>query len=94
MKTIKAGSSKQYVNKMDAGQCPVCKSFDISSGSVEMDGSMGFANVECKSCGSYWTDIVQVTGYSNLNEMMNQSELDKVRERAAKTKHDKYDTNI
>ena len=80
--TIKPISSTRYINHFDAAVCPVCQSSDISSDSVDMDGSIGTANVECKTCGSYWTDIVKVTGYSNLNENMNMDQLDEVLEKA------------
>jgi formate dehydrogenase maturation protein FdhE len=81
-KNIKPISSRRYINNFDAGVCPVCQSSDISSDSVDMDGSIGTANVECKTCESYWTDIVHVTSYSNLNEGMDPFKLDVVLEKA------------
>lgn len=75
-------SSNRYVNNFDCAVCPVCQSSDISSDHVDMDGSIGTANVECKTCGSYWTDIVHVTSYSNLNENMTLDQLGEVLEKA------------
>lgn len=85
-KQLKPISSQTYVNRHDTAQCPLCLSFYISSDRVDMDGSIGTANVECMSCGSYWTDILHITSYSNLNENMTPAMLAKTIEKAKKVR--------
>lgn len=58
-------TAKQYVEK-NGVICPVCLSNRISSEHVELDGSYGLANVECKDCGATWQDVFYLTGYENL----------------------------
>ena len=77
-KQIKPLSCRRYVTHFDAAVCPACQSPNIASDSVDMDGSVGTANVQCVDCGSYWTDIVHVTSYSNLKEGMTDEELKNV----------------
>jgi formate dehydrogenase maturation protein FdhE len=81
-KPIKPLSDEQYVNKHDAAVCPVCLSSNIQSEPVDADGSIGTANIECHECGSRWTDIWKVTGYSDLNADMNLDQLGEVLEKA------------
>lgn len=86
-KQIKPISSKQYVEKYDAAVCPVCKSPDIASDTIDADGSSGTANVQCQKCGSHWVDIWFVTRYSNLNEGMTRAELAQVFAKAKETRN-------
>ena len=56
---------KEYLEH--GGQrCPVCGSDKVSSGNVEIDGSQGYANVDCGNCGATWTDIFKLVGIDNL----------------------------
>ena len=89
-KPIKPISSRYYVNHFDAAACPACQSSNIASDSVDMDGSVGTANVQCVDCGSYWVDIVRVTSYSNLNEGMTKEELAAVVTKIAANKKSKF----
>ncbi len=68
---MKKITSSQYANDYAAAVCPVCHSSDISSDPIEMDGSVGTANVQCQDCKSCWTDIIRVVGYENLKEGVN-----------------------
>ena len=49
-------------------KCPVCKSENISADKTEIDGSQGYANVDCRDCGATWTDIFKLVGIDNLEE--------------------------
>ncbi|NOS75361.1 MAG: hypothetical protein HOP36_12675 [Methyloglobulus sp.] len=47
--------------------CPKCGADDIeSTGSVEIDGPIGFGNVECSNCKATWTDQYRIVGFDNL----------------------------
>jgi formate dehydrogenase maturation protein FdhE len=70
-------SSRQYI-KHGAVVCPVCKSSNISADTVDTDGMGGSSNVECRCCGSCWTDVWKVIGYDNLNEGMDVDQLSKI----------------
>jgi hypothetical protein len=49
-------------------RCPVCKHKTIEGGgSVEVNGGTATQDVSCLTCGSYWDDQYQLTGFSNLN---------------------------
>lgn len=58
-------SNKAYLSEA-ASVCPVCKSEDISSGHIDADGTVGYANVECLECKSTWVDKWKLTGYQDL----------------------------
>jgi len=81
-KPIKPLSSRQYINRYDAAVCPLCLSSNIASESIQADGSIGTANLECQECESYWTEIWVVTRYDNLNEGMHPDHLSEVLEKA------------
>ena len=47
--------------------CPNCGSCEIeATGTVEIDGPIGFGPVECKHCKSTWTDKYAIVGFDNL----------------------------
>jgi len=81
-KPLKPISSIKYLTEHDAAVCPMCLSDQIESGRCEMDGSIGTALVTCNKCGSYWTDVWIVKGYSNLNFNMTPEALDEVQSKA------------
>ena len=62
---MKNMTQKQYL-KHDALLCPVCRSYNVSSGRPIMGDFGGSASVTCRNCGSTWEDIIQVTGYCCL----------------------------
>ena len=37
--------------------CPFCESKDITSGPVQADGPVAWAEVECEGCGASWQDV-------------------------------------
>ena len=47
---------KKYLEK-SGSLCPFCESKDITSGPVQTDGPVGWADVECEGCGSSWQDV-------------------------------------
>ena len=75
-------TSKQYVNKHDAAVCPVCRGSHLSANGFDCDGSSGSGNVVCLTCGSQWTNIWMVTGYSNLNENLSETDLKEIKDKA------------
>jgi hypothetical protein len=61
--------SAEYAQDYAAAACPVCRSGRIFADTVDMSGgATGFVKVDCRTCGSSWTDLVQITGYVQLNE--------------------------
>jgi hypothetical protein len=47
---------KKYLEK-SGSLCPFCESKDITSGPVQTDGPVGWADVECEGCGASWQDV-------------------------------------
>jgi len=82
-KQIPVLTSVEYLNR-GAVVCPVCKSNHITSEAVDMDGSRGYANCQCNTCGAHWTDIWKITGFGNLNEGMSKTELAECEKKATK----------
>jgi len=81
-KPIKPLTSRQYLNEYDGAICPLCFSKNIESRSVNMDGTIGTADVECNVCGSSWTDIWVVKKYSELNAYCDDTSLAEIQEKA------------
>lgn len=55
----------EYVAK--AGTvCPGCHSEQIEGGSIEVDLGTATQPMTCNDCGAEWTDVYQLTGFSNL----------------------------
>lgn len=47
--------------------CPNCGADDIeSTAPVEIDGPIGFGDVECRNCKSTWSDQYAIVGFDNL----------------------------
>lgn len=42
--------------------CPICKSSDITGGSIDMEGSKVYQTVSCLECGASWVDEFTLTG--------------------------------
>ena len=81
-KLLKPLTSKQYLNKHDGAVCPLCLSIHIESRSVDMDGSIGTAEVQCNTCGSSWRDVWIVNRYSDLNANCDKPALDEIYKKA------------
>ncbi len=47
---------KKYLEK-SGGRCPFCASKNITSGRIEADGPVAWAEVECDDCGASWQDV-------------------------------------
>ncbi len=48
--------------------CPFCESSGLSSGPVQTDGSVGWADVECEGCGASWQDVRAMTDMTEVKE--------------------------
>jgi transcription elongation factor Elf1 len=83
---MKPISPIKYVNQHDAAVCPLCMSSDISSDSVNADGSVGTAAVNCDTCGSTWTDLWVVQSYSHLNAEISPEVLKEIEKKAKEHK--------
>ena len=62
---LKDGFEKRYVESGGI-ECPVCHCQNVSAGPIEADGSTAYSNVECKGCGSTWTDIYKLVSVDNV----------------------------
>lgn len=47
--------------------CPFCGSKDISSDSLEADGSTAWARVECQACDNSWRDVYQLINVEEVD---------------------------
>jgi hypothetical protein len=55
-------SSEEYVQ--DNGMhCPFCRSYDISSGDIEIDDVQIFQKISCFDCSKSWQDVYKLTNY-------------------------------
>lgn len=64
--TAKEKQQEDYVAKHGL-VCPNCGSDQIeSTGTVEIDGPIGFGPVECKHCKATWNDQYGIVGLDNL----------------------------
>ena len=52
---------EEYLNSGE-GKCPLCKSDDIESSLLEVDGSTAWQDVFCHDCRAEWTDIYELKG--------------------------------
>ena len=46
---------RQYLES--PSRCPICKSSNISAGSMDMGEDAAWQYVDCSDCGAEWTDI-------------------------------------
>lgn len=58
-------SEEDYVAKC-GGICPVCGSDQVEGGSIAIDGPCASQGVVCNDCNAEWTDVYQLSGYSDL----------------------------
>ena len=59
-------TSEEYVEE-EASCCPLCGSGSIEGRGIEPHSSNeAYRNVDCKSCGAYWTEKYQVVSYGEL----------------------------
>ena len=70
-------NNQEYVDNQkncNVGRCPSCNSEEITDSYREKryennqdgDNQRLLFKMKCKSCGSYWEEIWQVTGFKNL----------------------------
>lgn len=45
------------------GQCPFCRSTDITGDTIEVDGTTAWQPVVCNECDAEWQDNFNLTGY-------------------------------
>lgn len=59
---------KQKYFESHCGVCPFCESKDITSGPVEADSMVGWAEVECTRCGYTWQDVWRVIDITEFRD--------------------------
>lgn len=60
-------NSKEYVAK-GGNHCPCCNGVDICGGPIEIASGGAAQEVTCNQCFASWTDVYQLTGYTDLEE--------------------------
>ena len=50
-------SYKQKYLKSSGAHCPFSESANFTSGPIEADGPVAWADVECEVCGASWQDV-------------------------------------
>jgi transposase-like protein len=55
-------TEKEYI-KSGGTICPYCRSKNISSDGIEIDGMEGVARVICNDCGLDWNDTWRLSGW-------------------------------
>lgn len=60
--------SQEDYCKSGFSKCPniSCKSTDISGGPIEVDGNICTQHLDCISCGSTWTDVYELQGFTDF----------------------------
>lgn len=56
---------KAYVQRGGC-RCPACGDERIEGDPVEIMGGSAYQDVTCTECGATWTDVYELTGYTNL----------------------------
>jgi hypothetical protein len=64
---MKTTTQEEYV-KACGLQCPACKSKELQCDTPQQDGAVIHQNIDCLSCGAYWTDLYTLSGFSNFHE--------------------------
>jgi len=67
MVKITEEQKKKYVEN-GGRTCPFCGSTEIDSDSLDADGSVAIAKVECLDCHKVWEDIFTLTGIGEAEE--------------------------
>ncbi len=49
-------------------RCPVCEDNKVEGGEITINNGQATQNIDCLSCGSYWTDVYRLEGYDNLHD--------------------------
>jgi phage FluMu protein Com len=44
----------------NSGKCPFCKSTDITSSSIEVDGDIAWQEIRCNGCSKGWFDYYKL----------------------------------
>ena len=55
-----SGYRQKYL-KSSGSHCPFCESTDITSGPIQADGPVAWAEAECEGCGASWQDVWSLT---------------------------------
>lgn len=48
--------------------CPACGSVELTGSEVYIEGSACYQDCGCSDCGTTWTDVYTLAGYSNLTD--------------------------
>lgn len=59
-------NKQEYLRKPST--CPYCSSDNICSGSLDADGKIATAEVECNQCYRSWTDIWRLVDVREIDE--------------------------
>lgn len=58
-------SEKEYATQY-YGNCPACRSDQITGGGIDVEGNQCFQRVSCQDCEHTWEDVYTLTGYQSL----------------------------
>ena len=58
---------RKYLEK-SGGRCPFCESKNITSGRIEADGPVAWAEIECEGCGASWQDVWTLTDITKAKD--------------------------
>ncbi len=59
---------KRKCLEKSGGVCPFCEGKNITSGRLEADGPVAWAEVECGDCGRYWQDVWTLTDIAQARD--------------------------
>jgi len=49
-------------------RCPVCEDNNVEGSSIDISNGQATQNINCISCGAYWTDVYKLDRYDNLHD--------------------------
>ena len=59
-------TSDEYALEFEGLKCPACTSTQVNQENWSIEGGFAWAEISCKTCGSYWTDKWELVGYEAL----------------------------
>lgn len=62
----KTMTNEEYV--LESGTiCPHCRSPEVTSGTMQVDGEQAWADIRCGKCGREWRDLYRLTGFEDID---------------------------
>lgn len=49
-------------------RCPLCEDNQVQGDSIDINNGQAIQNIDCLTCGAYWTDIYKLDHYENLHD--------------------------